>query len=453
VSAPNNDETLNPRDLDAVRGPLSAARRPRNLFSRLEFLIPVMAIGIVAGVWFFSPALSRRADQQHTSISGAYTPPPGPINGGELVPMGDTLLSQRPRTPAPTGSGIPLGQSPPKLTEEQTQTLASNLTAASRGLNATTDGEVRIPPAQVIVPAATPAQIPLPQVPFVPNPSGAGKPPILGATQPQYEPTDDGLPKNSDVMISGGIAPRDRTASSPPPVAATLTTHIPNEDLAAHRAAFYSAPGAPGYSGQRLHDRLSDHEIFAGTPIVLELDDAVDTSLPGPTFVHVLRAVKCSLPPYPVCIPPYSTIVERYNSAVQQGDGRLQVASDVLTMPNGATFDLGGMAGEDITGAAGIPAHVDDHRGHLFTTTLLTAILAAGAQLSQPATSILNAPTAGQQAAGAVGNAVTTTGQQLISQQIQQPPTLTVPRGRIFIVRLASTVIIDPQADEESDHL
>jgi len=146
-----------------------------------------------------------------------------------------------------------------------------------------------------------------------------------------------------------------------------------------------------------------------------------------------------------VLIPAFSVIQIRYNANVVSGDTRIQIATDTLKFPDGRSFDLSGMPAAESSGESGLQASVDDHRGRLFTTTLLSAVISAGLQLSQPATgSLLSAPTAGQQAAGAVGNAVGETASQLISQQVARPPTLTIKRGHQFMLRLRSTIVIEP---------
>jgi type IV secretion system protein VirB10 len=253
-------------------------------------------------------------------------------------------------------------------------------------------------------------------------------------------------------MISGGIQPSDRATQAPQPVATVGGQLSAVETQNARRAQFASASGTGAYHSARLEDPISRYEVFAGTPLRLQLDDAINTSTaPCTVTAHVQYDVHASLKPYPVVIPALAKIIGRCNTNVTSGDSRVEVAWDTMTFPNGQTFDLQGMASSDTTGAGGMPAKVDAHTGQLLTTTILTALLGAGAQLSQPvATSILTAPTLGQQAAGAVGSAVAQTGNALVQQQVQRPPTLTIERGRQFIVRLRATLVLDPTGYDAS---
>jgi type IV secretion system protein VirB10 len=253
-------------------------------------------------------------------------------------------------------------------------------------------------------------------------------------------------------MISGGIQPSDRATQAPQPAATVGGQLSAVETQNARRAQFASASGTGAYHSARLEDPISRYEVFAGTPLRLQLDDAINTSTtPCTVTAHVQYDVHASLKPYPVVIPALAKIIGRCNTNVTSGDSRVEVAWDTMTFPTGQTFDLQGMASSDTTGAGGMPAKVDSHTGQLLTTTILTAILGAGAQLSQPAaTSILTAPTLAQQAAGAIGGAVAQTGNALVQQQVQRPPTLTIERGRQFIVRLRATLVLDPTGYDAS---
>lgn len=440
---------LDEADLETTRQPLLANRSLNPFTARIEVVVLGFVIAIVIGVFFAVPAFNRRTDQRAPLTQPSSGPTYSVDNA--LAPVGSTLLAA---TPRPRSSGAPVGPTTSVPVGDDPRAriaLARQLIESSNGLGEA-GGGVTIPPTL----RAGRSYIPpdgagrLGPVGYVPNPQttvtlAAGPPQLPPLTPAPSAGTAFGP---SDVIVSGGIAPRTPqtapTSIDTTPAQPQLSIRNPNEDLITRRASFGGSGAAPGYHRSRLSDPISTREIFAGTPIRLQLDDAIDTSLPGGITAHITYDVHCSKAPYPVCIPKATTVSGRYNAAVISGDGRVQIVWDVMKLPNGQSFDLAGAEGADTSGASGLAANVDDHRGRIFSTTFLSAILAAGAQLAQPASgSILSAATAGQTAAGAVGGAIAQTGSQIVANQIQRPPTLTVERGRQFMIRLKSTLVMD----------
>lgn len=279
------------------------------------------------------------------------------------------------------------------------------------------------------------------------------------AATPIPEPTAE--PGTADaIVVSGGIAHRgpaanDNTPITTPVIVPPRPTNGTPQSLTAtindDRLAFASRQGA-GRSGVYATghevDPLSRTEIFAGTPIDAQLDDAISTAQPGKVYAHLTRPVVSSLAPHIEIFPKATRLIGRYNADVTAGDSRVEVVWDYLILPDGRTFDLGGMQSADVTGENGLRANVDDHRGRIFTATFLGAILAAGANLAQPQSSVLAIPGVRSVVGSAVGSAVASTANNVIQAQVQQAPTLTIPRGRQFIIRIAQTILADPWVRE-----
>lgn len=449
---------LDPNNIATARQPLTATRRLNPLIMRIEVIGGILFLVLIGAAFIVWPMLGRHTDQQRPQDPASFAATAAPLipNTG-VAPVGDTILSATPK-PLPSGSEVTIGNAP--VTGAPTGTgatsppisgaLADQLATAKYTL-ANENPEVSVPPVskQAAPPPSGPPRGNMPNADSL-LPSGIVPPPTIGSGPPTMNtgavstaPTGP----NSDVMISGGIAPADRASQAPQPLSTVSGQLSAVETQNARRAQFASSSsGVAAYHSARLQDPISQYEVFAGTPLRIQLDDAINTSAaPCTVTSHVQYDVHASLKPYPVVIPALTKIIGRCNTNVATGDNRVEVAWDTMTFPNGQTFDLQGMASSDTTGASGMPAKVDAHTGALLTTTILTALLGAGAQLSQPAsTSILTVPTIGQQAAGAVGGAVAQTGNTLIQQQVQRPPTLTIERGRQFIVRLRATLILDP---------
>jgi type IV secretory pathway VirB10-like protein len=386
----------------------------------------------IAGSSTLGEAVLDRSDSDFVPLVGAHSRLPLRGDGGGANGTG-TPGGAAAAAPSPTSAPDPL------LAKVMEQEAAANRQPS-------TSGTVIMPP-----PPAQPATVALQTPPpIVPNPREA----VAQAPQappPTFPPdTTTPAPQVYTAVVSGGIAhgavaqpPADQSATT----GAVASSRTPTEDINARRQAFASSNGAtPGYLNSTERAARSEVEVFAGTPLRWQLDDTINTDLPGTAQAHLLYDVHSSLPPYPTVFPRGSTATIRYFPSVLNGESRVEVVSDVIKLPDGRSFDLQGMPNSDVDGSSGFAASSrDDHRGRLFTTTFLTAILAAGLQLSQPATgSILGAPSVGQQVAGAVGSSVAQTGQQLIQSQVNKPPTLIVERGRQYITRLRSTIVVDP---------
>lgn len=124
-----------------------------------------------------------------------------------------------------------------------------------------------------------------------------------------------------------------------------------------------------------------------------------------------------------------------------------------MILPDGRFFEIPLSAGADVHGATGLADHTDRHLGRAFTSTLLLSILSAGAQLSQPSAygsaNSYHPPTAGEVAAGAVGQQVSHLSSELLGRDLQVKPTLTIRPGTAFgIVLQADLVFSAPYAPE-----
>jgi type IV secretory pathway VirB10-like protein len=461
-----HDVELDERNLEIPSEPLQKARHANPLPFRLEFLVLAVLAATVVFV-IYAVNMGRNAAPRSPLVS--VTAPPPILPGGDPT-LGQDIVDATPRPRPSAGQGAPIGSGETAPTGGSVAGGPArakgdaDLEAALHGAaNGATD-QVSVPPTttSTIPPATAPPAAPQPPPVYVPAPQAAPQV-TLGAAQPQPQgqtsTTDDGSQGNSgggapSAIVSGGVTPRGPQAAPPSQQmqgTGGMTTVNPNDAVVARRLAFNSSSSAaPGYLSSRVHDPISQYEIFAGTPVLCQLDDNINTSLPGDWFGHVIRDVHASRPPYPVVIPAGTRLQGRYNGSVLPGDKQIQLAADTMKFSDGRVFDLLGMPGADTSGEAGLAASgVDDHRGRIFTTTLLTAVLQAGLAATQPVGSLLSGVSVGQQVAGAVGSSIAQTGQQLVSQQVQRPPTLTVERGQQFMIRLRSTIVIAPQEGDQ----
>jgi len=188
-------------------------------------------------------------------------------------------------------------------------------------------------------------------------------------------------------------------------------------------------------------------ELWAGSIIPALLDTGINTDLPGPVIAHVNQDVYDSKTGQTLLIPKGSRLIGRYNSTVQNGQSRVQVVWDRLIWTDGKFISLGGQIGAEPEGQSGLYADVNDHRGRILTASIFTAIISAGAQIlankggASNTTTSTTTPT-GQVVEQSVGGNLAQTGQTFINKQANDPPELTVPKGKPFDVLLDRTVVL-----------
>jgi hypothetical protein len=118
-------------------------------------------------------------------------------------------------------------------------------------------------------------------------------------------------------------------------------------------------------------------------------------------------------------IPQGARLVGGYNSRVGYGQSGVQVAWQRVIFPDGSSIDLGGMAGLDAQGNAGLRDTVDHHYKQLFGFAVLTSMFDAALAVTQSRQqSILVAPNAAQETESAVGREVSQLGAQITRKNL-----------------------------------
>lgn len=102
------------------------------------------------------------------------------------------------------------------------------------------------------------------------------------------------------------------------------------------------------------------------------------------------------------------------------------------------------MAGLDSQGNSGLRDTVDRHYKRLIGFTALSSLFSAGFGLSQnQRSSVLTYPSPTEVAGTAVGQEVAQTGAQITRRNLNVQPTIKVPAGYKFIVRVNRDIIFD----------
>ncbi len=189
---------------------------------------------------------------------------------------------------------------------------------------------------------------------------------------------------------------------------------------------------------------VSKYEIKAGWEIPAVLEQGLNSDLPGELKALVASNVYDTATGQYLLIPQGARLVGRYNSVIGCGQNGVQVVWDRVIFPDASSIDLDGMTGQDEQGYSGLRHSVDNHYKRLIGFAALTSLFAAGFELSQSrTTSVLQYPSAGELAGAAVGQQATQLGAEVTRRNLNIQPTIKVPAGYKFNVRVNRDILFD----------
>lgn len=190
---------------------------------------------------------------------------------------------------------------------------------------------------------------------------------------------------------------------------------------------------------------VSPYELKAGTVIPAVMIGGINSDLPGQILAQVSENVYDTKTGRHLLIPQGSKLVGTYDNSVTMGQSRALVVWSRVIFPDASSIDLNMMPGADQGGYAGFKDRVNNHYGKIFGSALMLSLFSAGIQLSQPRSdSVLTNPNVGQTAAGAVGQQLGITGEQLMQRNIRIQPTLQIRPGYRFNVSVTKDLIVEP---------
>ncbi len=265
------------------------------------------------------------------------------------------------------------------------------------------------------------------------------------------------MPGGVSDLLSSALARQNALASNPKAVQDAIANVLrPNQDQNADSAqqsatekeqflARARTRTEESYLKSTRISQLSLYEIKAGWDIPAILEQALNSDLPGEIRAMVRSDVYDSASGKYLLIPQGARLVGSYNSNVSYGQQGLQVVWTRLIFPDGSSITLDGMNGQDEKGYSGFRYDVDHHYRRLLATALLTSAFAAGLQLSQNTgqQSVLTTPSASQVAAQATGQQITQLGIDLTRKNLSVAPTIKIPIGYRFNVRVNRDMLLD----------
>ena len=197
---------------------------------------------------------------------------------------------------------------------------------------------------------------------------------------------------------------------------------------------------------------LSRFEIKAGWEIPAVLEQGLNSDLPGEVKALVTQNVYDTATGMYLLIPQGSRLVGRYDSHISYGQDGVQVTWSRIIYPDASSVDLDGMAGLDAHGNAGLRSDVDRHYRSLIGGMALTSMFNAAFAITQARNQNVLVINPASAAEAAVGAEVSETGSQLARRNLTRQPTIKVPAGYKFTVRVNRDILFDaPYMPIEAD--
>ena len=182
--------------------------------------------------------------------------------------------------------------------------------------------------------------------------------------------------------------------------------------------------------------------VQAGTVIPAVLMTEINSDLPGECLAQTTRDVFDTRTQHMLLIPRGAKLLCRYDDQLGAGQSRLLVAWTRLLLPDGRSVQLPGLPATDQAGARGVADQVDRHTRRTFATAGALSLLSAGVQLSQPQNgNLLATPSAGQVAAGALGQQLNTVAIDMLRRDMNNQQTIRIRQGTQFNVFLNTDLV------------
>ncbi|NKJ82711.1 IncP-type conjugal transfer protein TrbI [Rhizobium leguminosarum] len=197
-----------------------------------------------------------------------------------------------------------------------------------------------------------------------------------------------------------------------------------------------------GYLPNRVVPQMSAYELKRGSVIPATLITGLNSDLPGRITAQVSQNVYDSATGYRLLIPQGAKLFGRYDSKVSFGQERVLVVWTDLIFPNGATLQIGGMAGTDAEGYGGFKDKVDRHLWRTWSSAALIALIGTGIDMSMPQSSTLaTQETASDAARRNFAESFGRVAEQTISKNLNVQPTIQIRPGYKFNVLVDQDII------------
>lgn len=252
-------------------------------------------------------------------------------------------------------------------------------------------------------------------------PQGYAQHQPAGAEAAPYAPTPP------QPTIDPIVKERDSARGSPILFGSRRSEVIPT-------AGGQASSAEPSVHPARLSPPAARTILQAGAIIPAALQTGLNSDVPGRVVATVTTPVRDSLTGAYLLIPQGARLIGAYQDSVNYGDRRIRIVWTRLVLPNGWSIELAGLEASDVSGAAGLPAKVDDHLDRVAVTSVLSGALSTAANAAQDRESTAFAQSVGDAAAQEAARV----GGRIVDRELSVRPTLRVPAGapvRVLVSR------------------
>ena len=253
----------------------------------------------------------------------------------------------------------------------------------------------------------------------------------VAALARSINPANSGVPRLAALASGGGRNDSEYDAQNMQTTKAAFTEAAQQQKTDNYLRSTRTAP-------------LSAYEIKAGWEIPAVLEQSLNSDLPGDIKALISSNVFDTATGRYLLVPQGSRLVGKYDSRISYGQDGVQVVWDRIIFPDASSVDINGMVGLDAHGNSGLRYDVDHHYKRLFGFAALTSAFSAAFDLSQRNTqSALTYPSVTDTASAAVGREMSQTGAMITRRNLNVQPTIKVPAGYKFTVRVNRDILFD----------
>jgi type IV secretion system protein TrbI len=277
--------------------------------------------------------------------------------------------------------------------------------------------------------------------------------PAIGAVEPSPSAEEQRRQQELETARTAKLFANTQTHAAPD-VVPTSTASSPIPDLANlglapqpatptaqdRQLAFLNAtPDKRNVSPDRIAAPASPNILQAGAVISAALITGIRSDLPGQITAQVTENVYDSPTGRILLIPQGTRIIGQYDNNVGFGQRRILLVWNRLIFTNGRSIVLERQPGADGQGFAGLQDGVDYHWWDLAKAAGLSTLLSVGAELATSNDSrLIQAIRNGGE--GTINDA----GQQIVRQQLNIAPTLTIRQGFPVRVIVTRDLVLEP---------
>lgn len=197
-----------------------------------------------------------------------------------------------------------------------------------------------------------------------------------------------------------------------------------------------------GYLPNRVVPQQSLFELKRGSVIPAMLITGINSDLPGRITAQVSQNVFDTATGHRLLIPQGTKLFGRYDSRVSFGQSRVLVVWTDIIFPNGATLQIGGMAGTDAEGYGGFNDRVNNHYFKTFGSAILVALIGTGIDMAIPESSTLaTQDTASDAARRNFAETFGRVAERTINRNLDIQPTLEIRPGYKFNVLVDQDIV------------